>query len=69
MAHQRPSALRRQPVFDFRPHFCHSAPMEALAFGFGLRANAPEGQKRFPISETYCGETQLDDELMADRSS
>ena len=29
--------------------------------------NAPEGQKRFPISETYCGEAQLDDELMADR--
>ena len=56
---QRP-ALRRQlfrvagasgnpkkPVLDFRAHFCHSAPM---AFGFILRANAPEGQKRFPIS-------------------
>ena len=30
--------------------------METNAFGFGLRANAPEGQKRFPISpslETY----------------
>ena len=39
------------PVFDFRAHFCHSAPpMETHAFGFRLRANAPEGQKRFPIS-------------------
>jgi hypothetical protein len=28
--------------------FCHSAPMETHAFGFRL-ANAPEGQKRFPI--------------------
>ena len=37
-------------VFDFRAHFCHSAPMETHAFGFRLRANAPEGQKRFPIS-------------------
>jgi hypothetical protein len=34
-------------VFDFRAHFCHSAPMEAYAFGFRLRTNAPEGQKRF----------------------
>jgi hypothetical protein len=24
--------------------------METHAFGFRLRANAPEGQKRFPIS-------------------
>jgi hypothetical protein len=38
------------PVFDFRAHFCHSAPMETHAFGFRLRANAPEGQKRFPIN-------------------
>jgi hypothetical protein len=38
------------PVFDFRAHFCHSAPMETHAFGFTLRANAPEGQKRFPLS-------------------
>ena len=30
-------------------HFCHSAPMETHAFGFRLRANAPEG--RFPISD------------------
>ena len=37
-------------AFDFRAHFCHSAPMETHAFGFRLRANAPEGQKRFPIS-------------------
>ena len=46
---QRPPVLRRQ-LFDFRVHFCYSAPMEARAFGFRLRANAPEGQKRFPIS-------------------
>ena len=45
----RPS-LRDKTVFDFRAHFCHSAPMETHAFGFRLRANAPEGQKRFPIS-------------------
>ena len=44
--------LRGAKVFDFRPHFCHSAPMEANAFGFRLRANAPEGQKRFPISRS-----------------
>ena len=25
--------------------------METHAFGFRLRANAPEGQKRFPISQ------------------
>ena len=41
----------KKPVFDFRAHFCHSAPMETHAFGFTLRANAPEGQKRFPISD------------------
>ena len=40
----------KKPVFDTRSHFCHSAPMETHAFGFRLRANAPEGQKRFPIS-------------------
>ena len=39
-------------VFDFRAHFCHSAPMETHAFGFRLRANAPEGQKRFPIRKS-----------------
>ena len=32
-------------VFDLRADFCHSAPMETHAFGFRLRANAPEGQK------------------------
>jgi hypothetical protein len=40
----------QKPVFDFRAHFCHSAPMKTHAFGLTLRANAPEGQKRFPIS-------------------
>ena len=44
----------KKPVFDFRAHFCHSAPMETHAFGFRLRANAPEGQKRFPISGLFC---------------
>ena len=38
--------------FDFRAHFCHSAPIETHAFGFRLRANDPEGQKRFPISQS-----------------
>jgi hypothetical protein len=28
--------------------------MEMHAFGFRLRANAPEGQKRFPISNGRC---------------
>ena len=36
---QRPPALR-QPAFDFWAPFCHSAPMEAHAFGFRLRANS-----------------------------
>ena len=53
------SANPKKPVFDFRAHFwhayclhhfCHSAPIETHAFGFRLRANAPVGQKRFPIS-------------------
>ena len=58
-ARQRPSAplapLSSGPsppaaAFDFRAHFCHSAPMETHTFGFRLRANAPEAQKGFPIS-------------------
>jgi hypothetical protein len=44
----RPASDR--PVFDFRAHPCHSVPMETHAFGFRLPANAPEGQKRSPIS-------------------
>jgi hypothetical protein len=44
----------KRPVFDFRAHFCHAAPMETHAFGCRLRANAPEGQKRFPISGLFC---------------
>ena len=35
-------------MFDFRAHFCHSAPIETHAFG----SNAPEGQKRFPTSKS-----------------
>jgi glycosyltransferase involved in cell wall biosynthesis len=38
-------------VIDFQAHFYHSAPVEMHAFGFRLRANVPEGQKRFPISK------------------
>jgi hypothetical protein len=37
-------------VFDFRADFCHSAPFETHAFDLMFRANALEGQKRFPIS-------------------
>ena len=40
----------KRPVFDFRAHFCHSAPIETHAFDFRLSANAPESEKRFPIS-------------------
>ena len=42
-------------AFDFRAYFCHSAPMETHAFGFRHRDNAPEGQKRFPISDLGAG--------------
>ena len=61
---QRPPALRRRsfglrarpatrksPCLTSGPTFFHSAPMETYAFGFRLLANAPEGQKRFPISQ------------------
>jgi hypothetical protein len=44
-----PSPQPEKAVFDFRAHFCHSAPMETRAFSFRLRVNAPEGQKRFPF--------------------
>ena len=47
---RRPQSRSLRPLFDFRAHFCHSAPMEAPAFGFRLRATAPKSQKRFPIS-------------------
>ena len=40
------------PVFDFRAHFCHSAPVETHAFGFRLRANAPEAKSDF-LSVTH----------------
>ena len=36
-----------KPVFDFRAHFCHSAPMETHAFGFRLRSNAREAKSDF----------------------
>jgi hypothetical protein len=38
-------------VFDLPAPYCQSAPTETHAFGFRLGTNAPEGQKRFPISE------------------
>ena len=44
----------KKPVFDFRAHFCHPAPMETHASGFTLRANATESQNRFPISNAHC---------------
>jgi hypothetical protein len=50
-----------QPVFDFRAYFCHSAPMETHAFGFRLRANAPEGQKRFSYQSVVLRECELPD--------
>ena len=50
IAEDAPQSRPLRTVFDFRAHFCHSAPMEAPAFGFRLRATAPESQKRFPIS-------------------
>ena len=34
----QPQALR-QPVFDFRAHFCHSAPFKTHAFDLMFRAN------------------------------
>ena len=37
----------RAPVFDFRAHFCHPAPMETHAFGFRLRANARRTKSDF----------------------
>ena len=39
-----------RPCLTSGPHFCHSAPMATHAFAFRLPANAPEDQKRFPIS-------------------
>ena len=38
------------PCLTFGPTFVTLRPWETHAFGFRLRANAPEGQKRFPIS-------------------
>ena len=37
-------------MFDFRAHFCHSALMERTLPASNSGPNAPEGQKRFPIS-------------------
>jgi hypothetical protein len=34
-------------VFDFRAHFCHSAPMETDAFGFRFPANARRAKSDF----------------------
>ena len=38
------------PCLNSGPTFVTLLPLEAQAFGFRLRANAPEGRKRFPIS-------------------
>ena len=40
------------PVFDFRAHFCHSAPMEAHAFSFRLRAQRPGVPKAISYQST-----------------
>ena len=34
-------------LFDFRAHFCHSAPMETQAFGFRLRATPRRAKSDF----------------------
>jgi hypothetical protein len=47
------ASLRDQTVFDFRAHFCHSAPMETHAFGLRLPVNASDGQKRFPVRSIF----------------
>ena len=47
----RPPQPEKARVFDFQAHFCDSAPIETHALSFRLRANAPDGQKRFPISQ------------------
>src|SRR5262245_45784697 len=46
--HAQPQASP-QPAFDFRADFCHSVPLETHALDLMFRANAPVGQKRFPI--------------------
>ena len=54
----RPSQKRfpiSQSVFDFRAHFCHSAPLETHAFGFRLRANVPEAKSDFLSVEFHHG--------------
>ena len=55
--------------FDFRGHFCHSTPMEMRALGFRLRANAPEGQKRLPISTRSKQKTRTLGEPVAEGPS
>ena len=38
--------------FDFRAHFCHSAPMETHAFGLRLRAKRPGGPNAISYQST-----------------
>ena len=47
----------KKSVFTSGPTFV-TLPMETHAFGFRLRANAPEGQKRFPISTSTVWRTR-----------
>ena len=72
---QAPPTLRRagcggaprnpkKPAFVFPAHFCHSAPMETHAFGFTLRANAPEGQKHFL---SVIGSDLIQEEMLFDQ--
>jgi hypothetical protein len=46
----RLAAQPEKAVFDFRVHFLLLCAHGNARFDFRLRANAPEGQKRFPIS-------------------
>ena len=50
-------ATRKSSCFISRPTFVTLRPWKTHAFGFRLRANAPEGQKRFPISSSVASTT------------
>lgn len=52
-------------MLDLRAHFSHSALMETDAFGFRLPANAPDGQKRFPISRSSLRRDRSSNPLFA----
>ena len=41
-------AFLQEPLFDFRAHFCHSAPMETHASRFSSRPTPRSAETRFP---------------------